>query len=180
MSGRLTGVQQRILDINKKAIFINCDNHSLNLAGLHAANEHTYVISMFGTLDAIFNFFSSSTTRWQLLSSRIGMTVKRSVPTRWSSRYEAVSVVQDKIDELIELLEEISNEADSFSSETRSDATRLLANILSFTFLTLLPFWKPILSLINVAQKRLQHPKMDFREASIIISAVRDELQKDR
>ena len=31
-----TGVQRRIKDINSKALFISCGNHSLNLAGVQA------------------------------------------------------------------------------------------------------------------------------------------------
>ena len=30
-------VQQRIYKKNKQAVFVNCDNHSLNLVGVHAA-----------------------------------------------------------------------------------------------------------------------------------------------
>ena len=38
MSGHLTGVQARLRERNPKATFINCDNHSLNLVGVHAAS----------------------------------------------------------------------------------------------------------------------------------------------
>lgn len=38
MKGKHSGVQKRISDINPKAQFIACSNHSLNLAGIHAAN----------------------------------------------------------------------------------------------------------------------------------------------
>ena len=37
MAGRRNGVQQRIYEKNKQAVFVNCDNHSLNLVGVHAA-----------------------------------------------------------------------------------------------------------------------------------------------
>ena len=37
MSGERSGLQKRLLDRNPKATFLNCDNHSLNLAALHAA-----------------------------------------------------------------------------------------------------------------------------------------------
>jgi len=32
MSGKLTGVQKKICDIQPKALFVHCMNHSLNLA----------------------------------------------------------------------------------------------------------------------------------------------------
>ena len=39
MAGVRTGVQRRIKDINSKALFIPCGNHSLNLAGVHAVGS---------------------------------------------------------------------------------------------------------------------------------------------
>ena len=37
MSGHLIGVEARLVDKNPKAIFVNCDNHSLNHARMQAA-----------------------------------------------------------------------------------------------------------------------------------------------
>ena len=37
MAGILNGVQRRILDVNPLATYIPCNNHSLNLAGVHSA-----------------------------------------------------------------------------------------------------------------------------------------------
>ena len=37
MSGIHSGVQRRTKEINSKAISVLCGNHSLNLAGVHAA-----------------------------------------------------------------------------------------------------------------------------------------------
>lgn len=39
MSGIHNGVQARIKALNPKALFVACTNHSLNLAGVHAASE---------------------------------------------------------------------------------------------------------------------------------------------
>lgn len=60
MSGRISGVQQRIQTRNSKALFVNCDNHSLNLSGVHAASQDPVVVTFFGTVEKIF-FFSRST-----------------------------------------------------------------------------------------------------------------------
>ena len=50
MSGHISGVQTRLRDRNTKAKFINCDNHSLNLAGVHAASVDPTIITFFGTV----------------------------------------------------------------------------------------------------------------------------------
>ena len=60
MSGVRTGVQKRISEINPHAQFINCENHSLNLACVHAAEVHPAVVTFFGIMDQISVFFSSS------------------------------------------------------------------------------------------------------------------------
>lgn len=58
MSGHRTGVQQRIIEKNNLAIFVNCDNHSLNLVGVHAAKQEAVMVTFFGTIQALYVFFS--------------------------------------------------------------------------------------------------------------------------
>ena len=45
------------INMNPKAKFLNCDNHSLNLVGVHAASEHVFDIS-----------FSEFLTRYTIFS----------------------------------------------------------------------------------------------------------------
>ncbi len=53
MAERKTGVYQRIKEKNNMAIFVNCDNHSLNLVGVHAAKEEVMMVTFFGTIEAL-------------------------------------------------------------------------------------------------------------------------------
>ena len=59
MAGRKSGVQQRILELNPQAVFVICDNHSLNLVGVDAAETSPAVVTFFGTIQEIYSFFSS-------------------------------------------------------------------------------------------------------------------------
>ena len=63
MTGNISGLQQRICARNHRAVYVNCDNHSLNLAGLHAAKQDPLVVTFFGTIEKIYVFFSASTLR---------------------------------------------------------------------------------------------------------------------
>jgi hypothetical protein len=63
MAGELLGLQQRISIRNPRALFVNCNNHSLNLAGLHAAKQDPVVVTFFGTVENLYVFFSASTVR---------------------------------------------------------------------------------------------------------------------
>ena len=94
MAGLHTGVQKRIKEINEKAEFVACTNHSLNLAGVHAASVSVNSVTFLGCVERLFVFFSSSTHRWEVLTSLTGQSVKRITEARWSARGEAVSVVK--------------------------------------------------------------------------------------
>ena len=58
MAGDISGVQQRIIE-KKLAMFVNCTNHSLNLAGVHAVNQETAMIT-FQSLYVFFSWFKSA------------------------------------------------------------------------------------------------------------------------
>ncbi|XP_066944544.1 52 kDa repressor of the inhibitor of the protein kinase-like [Macrobrachium rosenbergii] len=110
MAGHKSGVQQRIIEKNSKAVFVICDNHSLNLAGIHAASEESVTVTFFGTLDALYNFFSRSTMRWDKLRKAMPITLKSESETRWSAREEAVKPICHHFDDLVILLEEMSTD----------------------------------------------------------------------
>ena len=87
MAGHISGVQKQILDLNSKAVFISCNNHSLNLAGVHAASVGTQSITFFGIVQQIYAFFSRSTHRWDVLKK----TCKASCQTivRYAMEFKA-------------------------------------------------------------------------------------------
>lgn len=81
MIGRANGVQQRIKEVNPKAVFVACSNHSLNRAGVHAASTTTPSLTFFGILEKLYSFFARSSHRWDLLTSKTG-TLKKLSDTR--------------------------------------------------------------------------------------------------
>ena len=121
MVGHVSGVQRRILDKNPTALFINCDNHGLSLACVHAASEETITISFFETIEAIYNFFSVSTNRWAEFKQKLGVSMQRQSETRLSARDEAVRIVNYHLDELLKLLEDLTE--NGITADT-SDAHR--------------------------------------------------------
>lgn len=48
---------QLATEINHRAIFVNCDNHSLNLAGVNCAKENSLFISFLGRVKNIYIHF---------------------------------------------------------------------------------------------------------------------------
>ena len=70
MAGDFTGVKERILLRNQKARFINCDNHSLNLAAMNSAKQEVKFATIFATIQSIYKYHATSTIRWNKLKER--------------------------------------------------------------------------------------------------------------
>ncbi|KAJ1144416.1 hypothetical protein NDU88_010715 [Pleurodeles waltl] len=155
MAGHISGVQKRILDMNPKALFVPCNNHSLNLAGMHAVGVGTKSVTFFGTVEKVYAFFSSSTHRWDILKKHVPIRVKRSCNTRWSSKHEAVCVLAEHTEKIIDALEALRDGPEE-TSETRGDAGSLLVCIMTYVFFSFLNFWNPVLTEVNDTQIYLQ------------------------
>jgi hypothetical protein len=179
ISGHVSGVQQRILQRNPKALYLNCDNHSLNLVGVHAAGDHVPAVTFFGSVQSLFTYFSRSTQRWEKMKTSTGVSLKREVETRWSARYETCKVLLTKINEIVDLLEAMRDD-DANNADTRSDADQLHHRVLTFSFLTMLSFWEKILGWIDRVQKRLQDKTMNFKEAASDIEALQKRISQER
>ena len=105
------------------AVYMNCDNHSLNLVGVHAAKQDTIIITFFGTIEPLYVFFSRSTQQWEKLKNAMPVVVKSESETRWSAR-TGVKPINKYLEEVLFVLQDmIHNENET--SETRSDAMQL-------------------------------------------------------
>ena len=83
MAGIHSGVQQRFKDVNAKAEFVACNNHSLNLRNLYECSWSVCELNdFFAAVEKVFTFFSASTHRWDILKKFVPITVKRVVETR--------------------------------------------------------------------------------------------------
>ncbi|XP_076039330.1 zinc finger MYM-type protein 1-like [Oratosquilla oratoria] len=90
MKGKHNGVQQRVLDMNPRAFFVPCSAHSLNLVVNDAVKCCLQATIFFGIVQHLYNFFSISTHRWQVLVSIMkDLTIKPLRSSRSSTRVEA-------------------------------------------------------------------------------------------
>ncbi|KAK5642823.1 hypothetical protein RI129_008990 [Pyrocoelia pectoralis] len=159
MSGVHGGVQRKIRDINPKALFTPCANHSLNLCGVHSFACVPSSVTCFSTLEKLYSFFSVSTHRWEILIQKVGKTLKRLSDTRWSAHHASVKAVRQNVEQLVLTLEEMCDPSKE-NLDTRSAASVLLPAICDFTFLCYLEFWNMILEEVNLTQKYLQTPEI--------------------
>jgi hypothetical protein len=83
----------------------NC--HSIYLVGRAAVDCCLDAVNVFGIVQEIYNFFSSSTHRWAVLLSfyKDGSKVKMSLSkTRWKAHAMATSAILDSYDGIISAL----------------------------------------------------------------------------
>jgi len=71
LSGKYNGVQAKIKERNKFADYAPCAAHSLNPVGQSAASSCDVAVLFFTFLEHIFSFFSASTHRWHVLSTKL-------------------------------------------------------------------------------------------------------------
>ena len=62
MKSKEVGVQARFLEINSKAVYVPCANHSLNLVVVDCAKSSTEALLFFVVLAQLYTVFSSSTS----------------------------------------------------------------------------------------------------------------------
>ncbi|KAK4873255.1 hypothetical protein RN001_015284 [Aquatica leii] len=152
MSGIHSGVQTRIKAINLNAQYVACSNHTLNLVGVHAASVAVNSVTFFGTMDKVFNNFSSSTHRWKVLT-------------------DIIVIIKSYYTEIIEVLESLLQNIKK-NAVTRSDAGLLLLFLQSLPFLAFLRLWNRVLCEINDTQFYLQTKGLNVHHCAMKINAL--------
>ena len=162
MRGKTKGTQARLLEINPKAAYMPCASHRLNLVIADAAKSSVVTILFFGYLQRMYNLFSASTKRWQILKKHVTkITVKNLPDTRWEAKCDAVKALRYQTAEVVAALEELERLAVECKDGVVVTECRSLSNeIRSWRFLVCLIIWYDLLFQINMISKALQSPKM--------------------
>ncbi|XP_025116124.1 zinc finger MYM-type protein 1-like [Pomacea canaliculata] len=170
MKGKDSGVQKRIIDINPRAFFVPCSAHSLNLVVNDAAKSCLEAVNFFGLIQQIYNYFSGSTRRWEVLKNHVpDVTVKPLSETRWASRIDALKPLRYQLGKIYDALIDISENASfqgSSGNVTRAEAQALANRICQFRFVAALVIWYNILFEVNITSKCLQDKEADLKTAT--------------
>ncbi|XP_035229764.1 uncharacterized protein LOC118201724 [Stegodyphus dumicola] len=163
MSGVYSGVQTRFREINSAATWVPCGADSLNLVGTAAAESCLEAVKFFEILQSLYNFFAASPQRWSKLRS-LGskISVKRLSETRWSARYEAVKILCAHYDDDIRgILTNIST-SEGMKPTTVIEAQTLIHQMNTLEMVLLTVIWEDLLKHVNVVNKSLQEPGIEF------------------
>lgn len=166
MAGKYSGLQARIKDVCPLAEYIPCSAHSLNLVGTNAVHSCNQAVSFFGIVQTLYNFFSCSTHRWQILQKKLlagseKLVIKSLSSTRWSAEADATRALRKGYILIRNLLYNIS-EDENESPTTRLEARNLHSKFSKFETALLAVIWDTILQRINMVHKTLQHSTGDL------------------
>src|SRR4051812_21618058 len=160
MKGKNKGVQNRLIKVNPRALYMSCACHSLNLTLCDMAKSCGKVVSFFGIVQRIYVLFSGSTKRWKVLLDHVeALTVKSLSNTRSESRIKSVKAIRFQAPQIRSALLELSEDVDT-EAKDRSDAKKLFKVLGSFEFIFGMVIWYEILFAVNTVSKKLQSASM--------------------
>jgi hypothetical protein len=176
MSGKYTGVQARIKNLCQYAEFIPCSAHSLNLVGINAVESCNEVASFFGFLQELYNFFSSSTNRWQTLNENIKensepLTLKNRSTTRWCADSNATKALRKNYAVILKVLKEMKENMNQAPS-TRCEARSLCKKIEKFETAVNTVVWDCILQRLNKTNKSVQKSTDNLSQVSPLFESL--------
>ncbi|XP_022180747.1 zinc finger MYM-type protein 1-like [Myzus persicae] len=161
MSGIYSGVQKRIQDIVPNAHFVHCCAHNLNLVICDSAKSSDTVRRFFITVQAVFNFFSSSAHRWALLALgdentlKVHKTVLKKVcATRWKARHQAIFALKERFNDVLITLTKIA--LTTTNGDERNVSKSIRSKLDSVEFILLLCLWERVLRSMQDVSKVLQ------------------------
>ena len=150
MSGKFTGVQQRVMRLAPQAIYIHCFAHVLNLVLVDCAKKIASASEFFALLQSLYVFLSStkahvvfSHRQARIYPDKPKKQLQRLSDTRWACRYLAVNAVCCTFDAVLATLSEIADGDDPVKA---IEAKGLLLQIQSFAFLLHLVIMDRVLS----------------------------------
>ena len=140
MAGKYRGVQAILKDKNPKCLFALCGNHTLNLVGVNSAEACVEAVTLFESIQKLFNIFSSSTSRWKILKKHVPVSLHPMSKTQWSARLVCVKPVAAHLDGVQNALVEV-RETTNLPPETLTDLSGILEYSNSLEFVVILSIW---------------------------------------
>uniref|UniRef100_A0A8C5EZQ7 TTF-type domain-containing protein n=1 Tax=Gopherus evgoodei TaxID=1825980 RepID=A0A8C5EZQ7_9SAUR len=135
MRGKNKGVQDHMLEINDRALYVPCGAHTWNLVISDAAKSLKYTFDFFSLINRIYVIFSSSPSRWDILQEHMPISVKGLSDTCWESRIDAVKPLLYHLEELCNALSSLQEYAlKKKDGNTATEAGALLDHVTTWPF----------------------------------------------
>lgn len=153
-AAKYNGAQSIILQKYNLCIFSPCGCHSLNLVGQDSAAICTDAVTFFGTVQTIYNLFSCSPKRWEILTDNIGCSLHCLSGTRWTDRVDSVRPFAAHLPGLKTALQDLLNL--NLTSQTRSTIHGAITYVSSFKCVLMSAIWIKVLTAIDIRNQIIQ------------------------
>ncbi|CAL8133065.1 unnamed protein product [Orchesella dallaii] len=121
MAGQFRGVQARILEVQEKAIFVHCFNHSLNLALQDTITKNQFFRNLLSNVHEIGTIMKGSPKRnaefEKLLGKSNSIKPRPLCPSRWTVRVRAIDGILSGYDTVLEFFENLSGSDDKVATK---------------------------------------------------------------
>ena len=178
MSGKYNGLQAKVREKNSLASWIPCTSHSLNLVSKNAVECCSSAVHFFAFLEKLFDFFTISTHRHQLLTEALkhndsSLTLKRVTTTRWSCRADATKALKHDYQQIKDVLKQVADDIEEKGC-VRCEAEGLLIQINQLETGIYTNFWNDILQRTDATNKSLQHAKLHLNTAVASLTSLKN------
>jgi len=167
MSGRVAGLSTLITSrLSKKAIYVHCYAHRLNLALEAACTKIPVVKDMISTAQSLYAYVEGSAKRSHLFKhiqdEELRTTLKRLCETRWHHRVSSFKAIKKSFTSLLTFL---SIQDEETTSSCGVSASVLLAKIQNLNFVFLLELLLTCFTVINLLNEAFQKVEVDIVRA---------------
>lgn len=178
MRGQYNGLQAYIRDINPHASYVWCWAHRLNLVITDSVSCCLNALDIFGTLETLYDYVSSSKNRVWLFEkfqkqrypkSQI-KRLKRVDTTRWNSQSSALTTVLETFLAILDLLDAVRNGEGASDRRAGSDAGNLKSYMTTERFVYSAVIFKKLFLLLHPLSKMLQSPDLDLFAAADMVN----------
>jgi len=172
MYGKLAGLQKRICDIQPKALFVHCMNHSLNLAFQDYVSSVQQCPDVINQISELINFVREYPKRLAWFASfqqQDTENLRPLCPTRWTIRLCSIKSVLDNYTQLLSFLEEVLQTKRGEAGSKSSGCAKQLSTLSMYFSLKLLYM---VFSQSEVLAHSLQPPKLSLVKAARMIDSL--------
>ena len=167
MSGIHRGLQRLVLEENRKALYLYCAGHNLNLVLQDACSAINPIAKALEHMNAIINFVRSSPKRLGIFKSFVledpdnnsTMTIRPLCPTRWVMRLPALEAFLENYGSLLNFMEATKEDMGQ-PRKTRSEAEIHLDTLKKFTTYFCCRVFHHILKIIHPIHVKCQGQKV--------------------
>lgn len=179
MSGKNSGVQARVKEVAKQALYVHCNTHCLNLILVDTLKAVPEVECFFSLVQKLYVFMSGSYVHTKWLNKQKEMydgaprELKKLSDTRWACRHMACQSIMDRLPAIVCVLEEIDEEK---SGDRSVEARGLLAQM-DLQYIGLLVTVTVLFGEARCLCDALQSPNLDLGVAVDLVEDLVQTLQ---